>query len=208
MAERARATKAGNIGAGDATAAEIEQLSATRAAEAKAGHNSNAVPEETWRIHLDALKAKRSAIKAMVKQTSVLRQELSNAKDLAKKDKVDVKAIMRALDLEEAARENGSSGIVTEHRNVGFVLKLLDCPLGTQFSLFELPDTDKDGAKIDATLQGETAGLNGEPIDNCPYQPGTPDAFAWRNGHQIGAEKLTESFKTGEPPAPAGGTKH
>lgn len=193
MAHRARNPKTPPA---DGDQAEIERLARSRAAEIQngKGHNSGEVPDETYRIHLEALKTKRSAIKTMVNQTSILRQELSNAKDLAKKDKVDVKAIMRALELEEMAREHGSSGIVTEHRNVARVLKLLDCPLGTQFKLFELPDTDKDGAKIDATLQGEQAGREGAPIDSCPYQPGTPDAFAWRNGHQIGQDKLEKAF--------------
>lgn len=198
MAHRARSPKngKGNNPYGDALAQqeEIEQAAKARAAGIKAGHNSGEVPEDTLRLHTDTLRNKKSAIDALMKQVSELRQELSNAKTLAKKDKVNVKGVMAALALEKAARENGSSGIVEEHRTIGRVLKILDCPLGHQFHLFDLPETDQDGAKIDAALQGEQAGREGAPKDDNPHTPGTPDWFSWNNGHQVGADAAVASF--------------
>lgn len=54
------------------------------------------------------------------------------------------------------------------------------------------------------------AGLNGEPKESSPHrnEPGSPKLFGRNNGWQVGADKFTDSFATGKPPAPAGVATH
>lgn len=215
MAKRTnrRATAHADFAGPDAAKEAIEKLAKSASeANAKAGHNSGEVPDETLQLHVSLIKAAKLELAELLKDVAAKRGVLGNRKKVAKKDGCDVEAIMLGLKLEERVATGGSSPIVSEHRQVGRVLKILDCPLYTQFKLFDLDAEQHTETKSEedlikeATLAGEHAGLNGEPKENNPHRnaPGSPKWFGWNNGWQVGADKLTDSFKTGRAPAPAG----
>jgi hypothetical protein len=190
----------------------IEKLAAS--ASASKGHNSGVVDEEIERRNTLQIKAAMQDLNIIMSEAASKRGILGSFKKLAKKEGCDVDAIMYALKLEARAKTGGSSPIVSEHRAVGRILKYLESPLHHQFGLFEdavaTVDAASDGqsAEREATLAGEHAGLNGEPRSNNPHTPGSPEHFGWSNGHIIGADKLTDSFKNGTIPAPAGQPAH
>jgi hypothetical protein len=189
----------------------IEKLAAS--ASASKGHNSGVVDEEIERRNTLQIKAAMQDLNIIMSEAASKRGILGSFKKLAKKEGCDVDAIMYALKLEARAKTGGSSAIVSEHRAVGRILKYLESPLGTQFRLFDAGEdaaAPKDDKTIEneAALAGEHAGLNGEPKENNTHTPGTTEWFGWNNGWQIGADKLTDSFKNGTIPAPAGQPAH
>lgn len=196
----------------------IEKLAeSARAANAKTSHNSGEISDEDLLHHSNLIEAAQLEIDQMAIEMGKKRGVLGSRKKAAKKANVDVDALMLAIKLKKRANVGGMGAIVTEHRTVGRLLRLWDHPLGTQFSLFptdapgegEAPAAKTEEAIIaEATLEGEQAGLNGEPKANNPHQAGTPKWFGWNNGFQIGADKLTDSFRTGKKPAPAGVAAH
>ena len=199
----------------------IEKLAeSARTANAKmAGHNSGQVSDEDLLHHSNLIEAAQLEIDQLAIEMGKKRGVLGSRKKAAKKANVDVDALMMAIKLKKRSNVGGMGAIVTEHRTVGRLLRLWDHPLGTQFSLFPTDTTEEAAAPAakseeaviaEATLAGEQAGLNGEPKTNNPHreEPGTPKWFGWNNGWQIGADKLTDSFKTGKLPAPAGVAAH
>lgn len=198
----------------------IDKLAeSAKTANAKMGHNSGEVSDEDLLHHSNLIEAAQLEIDQLAVEMGKKRGVLGSRKKAAKKANVDVEAITLAIALKKRANVGGMGAIVTEHRTLGRLFRLWDHPLGTQFSLFpttapaegETAEPKSDEAIIsEATLAGEQAGLNGEPKDNNPHrnEPGTPKWFGWNNGWQIGADKLTDSFKTGKLPTPAGVAAH
>lgn len=203
----------------DADRANIERLAeAAKAANAKGGHNSEP-SADALRSSANEIEVALVEIDGAAKIMGSARAKLATARKVSKSllgSKTWVDSVEAAVKLKRASDKGGMGGIVTEHRQIGMVMRAIDCPLYTQFNLFAVAEgtaeaeTPKDEKTLEAeaTLAGEHAGLNGEPKENCPHQPGTPQAFGWRNGWQIGADKLTESFASGRPPAPAGVSAH
>ena len=197
----------------------IEKLAeSARTANAKIGHNSQ-VSDEDLLHHSNLIEAAQLEIDKMAIEMAKKRGVLGSRKKAAKKANVDVDSIMLAIQLKKRANVGGMGAIVTEHRTVGRLFRLWDHPLGTQFNLFPGEEPSDSAAAepqseeaiiAEATLAGEQAGLNGEPKENNPHrnEPGTPKWFGWNNGWQIGADKLTDSFKTGKLPTPAGVAAH
>ena len=115
-----------------------------------------------------------------------------------------------------AADKGGVGPMVSHNRQKATIFKAVGSPLYTQLALnFLLAEAEtpaaaksEDDLIREATLAGEHAGLNGEPIDNCPHQAGSPQAFGWRNGHVIGVDKLTDSFTTGTLPGAGEAAAH
>jgi len=203
----------------DADRENMEKLAAAaKEANARGGHNSEP--------NLDALRSAANEIEVALveidgaaKIMGSARAKLATARKVSKSllgSKTWVDSVEAAVKLKRAADKGGMGGIVTEHRQIGAVMRAIECPLYHQFNLFHVgDDAPEDGVpksekalEAEATLAGEHAGLNGEPRSNNPHQPGSPQHFAWTNGHVIGADKLTDSFKTGAVPAPAGTPAH
>lgn len=201
----------------DADQENIEKLAAAaKAANEKGGHNS----EPTT----DALRSAANEIEVALVEidgaTRILqsaRQKLATARKASKGllgSKAWVDSVEAAVKLKRQSDKGSTGEIVTEHRQMGAVLKAIDSPLYKDFKLFAFDEPVGDPPKDDRTvaneafLAGEHAGLNGEPKDACPHQPGTPEAFGWRNGWQVGADKLTDSFRTGARPIPSEASAH
>lgn len=196
---------------GDADKENLDKLAAAAAEDAarhKSGANGGEPPDEVVSRNADAIEVALIEIENVGRLMQKARSDLSAAEKTAKVDlgsKGWVTSIKEAIKLKRQAAKGGAGEMVTEHRQIGRVLRLLDVPIGTQLYLLppeEDPAQPKDEKAIEAeaTLAGEHAGLNGEPKENCPHQPGSPEAFGWRNGWQIGADKLTDGFRTGQNP--------
>lgn len=188
----------------DADQEAIERLTASAKKEnAKKGKNIGEASDETVGMHVNLIKAAEIEWRELRDKASQAQGVLRNRYKVAKGDGVDVDSLKLAFRIAERA----TGEVISEQRNVGRYLRIMGSPLGHQWGLFD--DTEDEGTqKLDATAAGEQAGLNGEPADNCPFQPGTEQAFAWRNGHQVGADKLADSFRTGKAPAATGAEAH
>jgi hypothetical protein len=190
MAERARAPK-------NADQEEIAKLAdakgkAGKAAKAKPGHNQEP-PAETIRNNAEHIEAALLAIEDAAKVMQSARGLLSAAKKVAKKDcgsKAWANAIEAAVKLKRAAAKGSTGEIITEHRQMGAVLRAIESPLAVKYNLFsvagiDLPEDDgKDESKpnLDAELQGQHSFRNGEPASNNPFQQGTEDFVDWERG--------------------------
>lgn len=213
MARKPKNKMAENIGdfAGpDADRENIEKLAkAAEEANAKAGHNSGEPADEVLDRNFDAIEVAWNDIDAAGRIMQKARAALAATRKTAKTDcgsKAWVDSIEASVKLKRQTDKSGSSELVAEHRQIGRILRLKNVPLGTQFGLYAFPEVEPEAPKDEKTianeayLAGEHAGLNGEPKENCPHHAGTPQAFGWRNGWQVGADKLTDSFKTGTLP--------
>lgn len=168
----------------------IEKLAkAAEEANKKIGHNSEP-SDEIIKRNADAIEVALVEIDAALRIVQAARAGLAVARKNAKTDfgsKGWVDSVEAAVKLKRAAEKGGSGEIVTEHRQMGRILRLLDTPLGTQFGLFDVA-ADKDDpvtAKptMDAELQGQHAWANNEPISNNPFTPGSEEFVAWEAGH-------------------------
>jgi hypothetical protein len=182
----------------DATKEAIEKLAkSAKDANSKAGHNSGEVPDETIARHVDLIKASEIEWREARDKAAELQGVLRNRYKVAKGDGVDIDSLKLAFRI----AERSSGEVIEEQRNLGRYLKIMGCPLGHQWSLFEEPDAD--GAKPDATARGEQAGREGADRDSNPYSPGTPDWFAFNNGWQAGQDSIAATLGRGNGEAAA-----
>lgn len=195
MVKRKNNKMAENIGdfAGpDADRENIEKLAKhAEEANAKAGHNSGEPPDEVIKRNADAIEVALVELDAALRIVQGARANLGAARKTAKTDlgsKAWVDSVVDAVKLKRVAEKGGSSEIVTEHRQMGRVLRLLDTPLGHQFGLYNML-AEADAANgvapsaMDAELQGQHAWANNEPISNNPFTPGTENFVQWETGH-------------------------
>lgn len=178
----------------NADQAAIETLAAAAAEankKAKAGHNSGEVPEETIANHINLIKAAEIEWRELRDKAAQAQGVLRNRYKVAKGDGVDVDSLKLAFRINERA----SGEVISEQRNIATYLKIMGSPLGHQWSLFE--GDDENGAKLDATAQGEQAGREGADRSNNPFSPGSDDWFAYNNGWQKEQDKLAEGLGRG-----------
>lgn len=175
---------------GDHDQETIDKLNAAnQAANAKAGHNSGEPPDEAIKRNANAIELALIEIHGAMKIVQKARADFDVARKTAKTDlgsKAWVDSIVAAVKLKLEAAKGGAGEIVTEHRQIGRTLRLLDdCPLGTQFELFHFADMDEPKASaMDAELQGQHAYSNGENLANNPFDPvGKTELYNdWRRG--------------------------
>lgn len=185
MAKRPRGRRAANhadFAGPNASEEAIETLSKAAAkANAKAGHNSGDVPEETVANHITLIKAAEVEWRELRDKASAAQGVLRNRYKVAKGDGVDVDSLKLAFRI----AERSSGEVVSEQRNVGRYLRIMGSPLGTQWNLFaeeEGEDGKPANAALDAELQGQHAYSNNEKLFNNPFQPGTEEHQQWSVG--------------------------
>jgi hypothetical protein len=187
-----RAENHADFAGADADKEAIERLAKSAADKnAKAGHNSGEVPDETIARHVDLIKASEIEWREARDKAAELQGVLRNRYKVAKGDGVDIDSLKLAFRIAERA----SGEVIEEQRNVGRYLKIMGSPLGHQWSLFDEPDAD--GAKPDATARGEQAGREGADRDSNPYSPGSADWFAFNNGWQAGQDTIAATLGRG-----------
>src|SRR5712664_2140450 len=122
MAKRKRADNHSDFAGPDANKEAIETLSkAAKKANAKAGHNSGTVPEETIANHITLIKAAEAEWREFRDQATVAMGVLRNRFKTAKHDGVDIDSLKLAFRIAE--RVTGE--VVSEQRNVGRYLRIM-----------------------------------------------------------------------------------
>lgn len=193
MARRPRAPRAEHLAdfAGpDANQEAIETLAAAAAKE-NAKKNPGPVSDETVGMHVNLIKAAETNWQEARDRAAELQGVLRNRYKVAKNDGVDIDALKLAFKI--AQRTSGE--VVSEQRNVGRYLRIMGAPLGTQWTLFpEDEPANGAGPTVDANLQGQHAGRNGEPGENNPFTPGSDDFQAWAEGWVVGQNMLAKGI--------------
>lgn len=194
---RRKTQAAGNLAdyvEGDANEEQLARLSAAREAELKKegpGHNSGEPAPEVLKRNADAIEIGFLNLNAAQRGVQVARAELKAIRDTAKTDfggsKGWVESTVKAVKLKLQSAKGGTGEIVTEHRQIGTVLRLLDdCPLGTQYGLFAEPtpavQQSPEQQESEAALAGAHAYANNEKLDTNPHKPGTPKYVGWAKG--------------------------
>lgn len=179
----------------DADKENIERIAAARAAENKSagiGHNSGEPSDEVIQRNYNALLAAKVEIDAAARIMQKARAEYGAARKTAKTDlgsKSWVDDIVEAIDTARAAEKGGAGELVTTHRRIGRVFKVMNVPLYHQFKLFDLPEETEAAGDIKiatpatAYLQGEQAYRDEAPADSNPFTPGSEQFVSWANGY-------------------------
>jgi hypothetical protein len=172
----------------------LDKLAAAAAAEnAKAGvgHNGGDPTDEIIQRNAAAIELALVEIDAAGRIMQKARAALSAAEKTAKTDcgsKQWASAIKAAVQLKRSADKGGQGSIVTEHRQMGVVLKAMNVPLYHQFGLFNVAD---EPAPLDpsrpvttatAYAQGEQSFADEVAADGNPFTPGSETFAAWANG--------------------------
>lgn len=160
------------------------------------GHNSmHAVPDETIRTNLLALKAKKKAMDKVVadykEDLDTARGVYRSARKLAKKEGVNLKGfdIMIALESDDLGH------VQVNYADVARYQKLTDSPL-CQLDMFSAMLTPEP--KVDIALQGQQAGKEGVDRGDNPHTPGSDDFLIWEENWQIGQNVLAEGLGRGK----------
>lgn len=168
----------------DANQEAIETLSRAAAKKNK-GSNQGPVSDEAMLRHIELIQAAELEYDEARDVTAQRSGVLRNRYKVAKNDGVDIEALKLALKL--AKRTSGE--VVTEHRNVGRIIRLMNLPIGHQFDLFKVAGDDEaeeagKPSAMDAELQGQHAYSNSEPLTNNPFHPAqdTERYNDWRSG--------------------------
>lgn len=167
----------------DANKEAIETL-ARAAAKKNKGGNAGPVSDEQILRHIELIQGAELEYDEARDATATKSGILRNRYKVAKSDGVDIESLKLALKL--AKRSAGE--VVTEHRNVGRIIRLMNLPIGHQFELFSVPADEQEAngksTAMDAELQGQHAYSNGEPLTNNPFHPAeaTERYNEWRSG--------------------------
>ena len=133
-----RAENLGDFAGPDHDKEQIDKLAKSAAAEnAKIGHNGSEPPDEVVMRNAAAIEVAISEIDAALRIVQKARADFAVARKTAKTDlgsKAWVDSVVAAVKLKRSAEKGGMGEIVTEHRQMGRILRLMNCPLGTQFS--------------------------------------------------------------------------
>ena len=195
-----QAANLGDFAGGDADKETIEKLAeAAKKNNEKAGHNSEP-PDEIIDRNFNSIELAMIEIDNASRIMQKARAGLKAALDTAKTDcgsKAWALSIQASVKLKRQGEKGGNGEIATEHRQIGRILRLKGVPLGTQFNLFAVPETDANGAKVDATALGEQAGREGVKREDNPFAAGGEDWFAWNNGWQVGQDTIAATLGRG-----------
>jgi len=180
---------------GDADQEQLARLASAREAELKKegpGHNSGEPPPEVLKRNADAIELGLLEINNAQKLVQKARAEFKAIRDTAKNDfggsRAWVESTVKAVKLKLQSAKGGTGEIVSEHRQIGTVLRLLDdCPLGHQYGLFAEPTPEAEQSaeqqESEAELAGAHAWANNEQVGNNPHpDPASPKHVGWARG--------------------------
>lgn len=174
---------------------QVEQVATSAAAANKAigpGHNGTGITDDElqrqtqacWDAHAEVTVAMRAVDKAR----GVYRNTLKVAKDKgAPKDE-----ILDYIKIRTIREKRGTGAVVTQHRNIGRIMRVMGDPLFEQYELFSVAkeEFNDSGSPIkngmDPELQGNHAYRNNEPLSNNPFNAGTVEHVDWTNGWKEG----------------------
>lgn len=165
--------------------AAAKAASETEAAQDKADNGGPMLDEHAWKRASNELVAEQIELDALGEKIAEVRGRISSIKKVAKKCGVDWDVVKLYSKYQKRIRIGEMGEVVTEQRRLGALMRIMDCPLHTQFALFpEEPKRNEanGAAAMDAELQGQHAYGNSEPLTNNPFQPGTQEHVDWAHG--------------------------
>jgi hypothetical protein len=187
MAERATPRKANGTGNGKSRKAASQR----RARAVGKGHNGPPPSNVPDSVYLDWLKQIGPAEKAVEAAAAVLKSrkgKLGNIYKAAKNDGCNTDAI-------RAARHHDRLDhlqVTQDYTDTGRVLRLMESPLATQFSLFNQPEWPEP---VSIALAGFAAGKRGDDINTSPHPPGSENDSLWRENWTKGQGETVESLR-------------
>lgn len=187
----------------------IEKIAAAKAAAAteaeedkKKGDNGGPIMDrDAWRRAANECVAEDLELERLAEEIAEVRGRLSSIRKVAKSCGVDWDVIVDYRKKAKRIRKGEMGAMVTEHRRLGELMAIMDCPLYTQFNLFKLPDEVGEAAQgvsaMDAELQGQHAYANNEPLTNNPFDPVTKTelhndwAHGWKQAQNANARQMS-----------------
>ncbi len=164
----------------------IERIAAARAAAEKDKGGDNGGPimdEDAWRRACNEYTAEMLTMEDLERQKSEVAGRISSIRKVAKKLKVDWDLVRRYYADHKNIRKGGMGAMVSDERRYRQLLVLMDSPLGTQFTLWQVePEGATSKPSMEPELAGQHAWSNKEPRQNNPYQQGTEEFVQWDNG--------------------------
>lgn len=175
-------------GAGEFLGADTEKEALDRIAAAKAAaeteaeqDNGGPVPtlrdEAAWRRAANELKAETIELEALAEKVAEVRGRISSIKKVAEKCGVDWDVVKLYNKYEARIRKGGMGEIVTEQRRLGALMRYMESPLHTQFSMFPEEATTEEAKAandaLDAELQGQLAYRQGAKLTDNIYNAAT-----------------------------------
>lgn len=199
----------------DSTTIAIEKIHAAKEAAAteaeqdrKIGDNGGPIFDGVaWRRAVLEYTAEMLAMEDLEKQKAEIAGRISSIRKIAKKHKVEWHQIKRYYDDHRGIRKGAMGAMVTGERRYRQLLKYMESPLYTQFTLWAIePEETGEGAStvsaMDAELQGQHAYANNEPLTNNPFDPVTKTelyndwAHGWKQAQNANARGMGPSDAT------------
>lgn len=156
-----------------------------KAAKPGIGHNSGvraAITDEMIKSHEKALRAGLKNIAIATKEVNQERGVYRAARKLAKKEGYN----LAAFDINWALEQEDLGKVQQNYADAARYQKVTDSALA-QLSMFD--SLLEPAPLVDVALQGLNAGKNAEPIENCPYAPGTENFVKWRDNWETGQQQ-------------------
>jgi len=200
----------------DAEREAIEKIAQAKAAaateaeqDAKKGDNGGPpLDEAAWRRACNEYVAEMLEMEKLEEQKSEVAGRISSIRKVAKKLGVDWDVVKRYYADHKRVRKGTMGEMVTEERRYRWLLKVMDSPLGTEFTLWEFADEagGKPDARpgMDAELLGQLAYREGAALTDNQFNP-TADVEKyndWRRGW-INAQNANAKSMAPAAPSPA-----
>jgi len=155
---------------------------------ARAGIGHNGAPkadESTVKHHHAALRSDLKAIADIVEEMDQAKGVYRSTRKAAKKAGIN----LASFDFNRKLEEDDQGKIHTDIAEAVRYQKITGSKL-VQLQLFNPNLEGPLAPEVDAKLQGFNAGKNGEPGDNNPHKPGTPEFVQFAEGWVEGQGKL------------------
>lgn len=189
----------------------IEKIAAARAAaeteaeQDKKGDNGGPIMDvDAWRRAANESIAEDLEIEKLQEQVAECRGRLSSIRKVAKSCGVDWDVVAQYRKIQKRIRKGEMGEIVTEHRRLGELMGILDCPLYTQFDLFKLAAKQvAEGGQtppMEPELQGQLAYRQGAKLTDNIYNAAT-DTEAHNDWHRGWVNAQNANARTMAPAA-------
>ena len=185
MAERASPRKANGTGNGKSPKAAKQR----RARAVGKGHNGppSNIPDSTYLEWLKQIEPAEKLVEAAAALLKSRKGKLSNVYKAAKADGCNIDAIKSARHQDRLDHLQ----VTQDYVETGRVLRLMESPLATQFSLFNQPAWPEP---VSIALAGFAAGKRGDDINSSPHTPGSDGDSIWRENWRKGQNETVETL--------------
>jgi len=191
VAARAKAKKKSTKGRSASGGAVGSRGRVAKTASPGKGHNSGGPSDELYQRHWAKIETTAKAVEKAKEAYDQAKGVHQSAYKTAKSDGCDTDAIRALRKLHKQ-----DQGVVTMlYSNIARVARIVGSPYGPdQLDLFS--GMEEPGEVVDVALQGLNAGKNAEPVDNCPYPPGSDNYVMWRDNWEKGQEQVREGLRS------------